>query len=212
MTTAMHLSFSGLSEKAQQRAIDDARYSEVDSGYDWWDNVFEDAVRMAALLGIEIDQRNGEHHSYAGPKIYFSGFCDQGDGACFQGTYRPKPDAFAAVKAECNDETLISLAERLTTLNVESTLHHEVKLCYVTVSTYGRYSHSNTMSATYEYDADVAETDSAFEDDLLACLREFADWIYNQLEAEFDYLTSDEVVKERLIADEYIFDEDGAMI
>jgi len=212
MTTAMHLSFSGLSEKAQQRAIDDARYSEVDSGYDWWDNVFEDAVRMAALLGIEIDQRNGEHHSYAGPKIYFSGFCDQGDGACFQGTYRPKPDAFAAVKAECNDETLISLAERLTTLNVESTLHHEVKLCYVTVSTYGRYSHSNTMSATYEYDADVAETDSAFEDDLLACLREFADWIYNQLEAEFDYLTSDEVVKERLIADEYIFDEDGAII
>lgn len=212
MTTAMHLSFSGLSEKAQQRAIDDARYSEVDSGYDWWDNVFEDAVRMAALLGIEIDQRNGEHHSYAGPKIYFSGFCDQGDGACFQGTYRPKPDAFAAVKAECNDETLISLAERLTTLNVESTLHHEVKLCYVTVSTYGRYSHSNTMSATYEYDADVAETDSAFEDDLLACLREFADWIYNQLEAEFDYLTSDEVVRERLITDEYVFDEDGAMI
>lgn len=212
MTTAMRLSFSDLSEKAQQRAIDDARYSEVDGSYDWWDNVFEDAVRMAALLGIEIDQRNGEHHSYAGPKIYFSGFCNQGDGACFQGTYRPKPDAFAAVKAECNDETLISLAERLTTLNVESALHHEVELCYVTVSTYGRYSHSNTMSATYEYDADVVEADSAFEDDLLACLREFADWIYEQLEAAFNYLTSDEVVRERLIADKYVFDEDGAMI
>lgn len=212
MTTAVGLSFGKLSEKAQQRAIDDARYSEVDSGYDWWDNVFEDAVRMAALLGIEIDQRDGEHRSHAGPKIYFSGFCDQGDGACFQGTYRPKSDAFAAVKAECNDETLIDLAKRLTTLYVESTLHHEVKLCYVTVSTYGRYSHSNTMSATYEYDADVVEADSAFEDDLLACLREFADWIYEQLEAEFDYLTSDEVVRERLTANEYVFDEDGAMI
>lgn len=212
VTAAVGFSFNDLSERAQQRAIDDARYSEVDSDYDWWDSVYEDAVRMAALLGIEIDQHDGKPHGYAGPKIYFSGFCSQGDGACFQGTYRPKSDAFAAVKAECNDETLISLAKRLTTLNVESTLHHEVKLCYVTVSAYGRYSHSNTMSATYEYDADVAETDSAFEDDLLACLREFADWIYNQLEAEFDYLTSDEVVRERLIANEYVFDEDGAMI
>ena len=121
-------------------------------------------------------------------------------------------DPWAAVEAECNDETLISLAKRLTTLYVESTLHHEVKLCYVTVSTYGRYSHSNTMSATYGYDADVAETDSAFEDDLLACLREFADWIYKQLEAEHDHLTSDEAVKERLIDNKHVFDEDGAMI
>lgn len=207
----MRLSFSDLSEKAQQRAIDDARYSEMDGSYDWWDSVFEDAVRMAALLGIEIDQHE-RIEGRCGPKIYFSGFCSQGDGACFRGTYRPKPDAFAAVEAECNDETLIDLAKRLTALNVENALHHEVKLCYVTVSTYGGYSHSNTMSATYEYDADVVEADSAFEDDLLACLREFADWIYEQLEAAFNYLTSDEVVRERLIADEYVFDEDGAMI
>ena len=213
MTAAVGLSFNDLSEKAQQRAIDDARYSEVDSDYDWWDSVYEDAVRMAALLGIEIDQHDGKPHGYARPKIYFSGFCSQGDGACFRGTYRPKSDAFAAVEAECNDETLIDLAKRLTALNVENALHHEVKLCYVTVSTYGRYSHSNTMSATYGYDADVVVVEAdEFEADLLACLREFADWIYKQLEAEHDHLTSDEAVKERLIDNKHVFDEDGAMI
>lgn len=210
----MRLSFSDLSEKAQQRAIDDARYSEVDGSYDWWDNVFEHAVRMAALLGIEIDWHE-RIEGRCGPKIYFSGFCGQGDGACFRGTYRPKSDALAAIQAECDDETLIDLAKRLTALNVEATLHHEVKLLYVTVTSSGSYSHSKTMSATYRYDDDVVGADVDFvdfEDDLLACLCEFADWIYKQLEADHDYLISDEVVKERLIADEYIFDEDGAII
>jgi len=107
--------FSALSPRARQRALDKCR--DVDVEYDWWDGVYEDAACRAALLGINIDTyppKSGR----VGPTIYFSGFWSQGDGASFVGWYNPKPDALKLIKAECNDETLIALAERLTVLNL----------------------------------------------------------------------------------------------
>lgn len=208
----MSFSFKDLSEEAQQRAIDDARYSGVDH-WDWWCSVYEDAARMAALLGIEIDQRDGR----SDPAIYFSGFCSQGDGASFTGWYRPKADALTAIKAECNDETLINLAKRLTVLNVTLALWPEFERLQAKITASGWYSHSGTMNIAIEYepqDVDMPDTipGVSIEDEVLACMREFADWIYEQLEAEHDYLTSDKTVRERLMDSDYVFDEDGAMI
>lgn len=208
----MAFTFSQLSEEAQQRALDKARYRDVEWG-DWWDTAYEDAARMASLLGIEIDQR-GEHGGLA---IYFSGFCSQGDGASFAGWYRPKADALAATKAETNDETLIKLAERLTALNVTLALWPELECLQAKITTSGRYSHSGMMSIAVEYMPYDIDMPDAFpgisvEDELTACMREFADWIYDQLEAEHDYFTSDEVVADRLRGDGAVFDEDGDMI
>ena len=201
---------SELSKKAQQRAIDEARYDSVEH-WDWWEYIYEDAARMAALLGIEIDQHSGKDGT-RGPMIWFTGFCSQGDGACFQGTYRPKADAVDAIKAECNDETLISLAERLVVACVTTTLHGDATLHRADVSTTGRYSHSNTMQATYHYDPEYPDNPDTLEDEVIKCLREFADWIYKQLEAEHDYLIGDEAIKERLMDCACVYDEDGAMI
>jgi hypothetical protein len=44
------------------------------------------------------------------------------------------------------------------------------------------------------------------------CMRDFADWIYDQLRKEYEYQMSDEQVDETLIANEYEFDEDGDRI
>jgi hypothetical protein len=41
-------------------------------------------------------------------------------------------------------------------------------------------------------------------------LRWLADWLYNRLEKDHDWLTSDEVVAENIIANEYEFDENGS--
>ncbi|EEW61100.1 conserved hypothetical protein [Ruegeria sp. TrichCH4B] len=41
-------------------------------------------------------------------------------------------------------------------------------------------------------------------------LRDLARWLYRQLEAEYDHLTSDEAIKEGIIVNEYTFTEGGS--
>jgi hypothetical protein len=44
---------------------------------------------------------------------------------------------------------------------------------------------------------------------LTDCLRAFMDWIYRQLEIEYEWLVSDECVDENIRSNEYEFDENG---
>jgi hypothetical protein len=67
-----------------------------------------------------------------------------------------------------------------------------------------------SVSIEFEGDGSRAYYDADLENDLQALLCRFADWIYEQLEAENDYLHSDEYVDERLADDE--FDEDGVLV
>lgn len=207
--------FQALSPKAQERAIDKHRYNDVE--HDWWDFAYEDANRMAMLLGIDIDVHPSKDRAGTGPKIYFSGFCSQGDGASFTGWYRPKSDALECIKAECDDETLISLAERLTVMNVRLALFEGFERLQTKITTSGNYSHSGTMQCSTEFEPFGIELEAGFpftdiDDEITVCMREFADWIYAQLEAEYDHLTSDETVKKRLTEGDYLFNEDGDMI
>ena len=43
-------------------------------------------------------------------------------------------------------------------------------------------------------------------------LRAFMQWIYTRLEAEYDYLQSDDAIKESIGANEYEFTANGEMI
>ena len=40
-------------------------------------------------------------------------------------------------------------------------------------------------------------------------LRDLARWVYRQLQAEYDHLTSDEAIEEGIIVNEYTFTEGG---
>ena len=46
-------------------------------------------------------------------------------------------------------------------------------------------------------------------DELEELLRDFMQWIYRQLEAEYEYQTSDEAIAENFTANETEFDADG---
>ncbi len=207
--------FRSLSPKAQERAVEKARYDDVDGCFDWWDDVYEDANRMATLLGIQIDTHDKKNGG--GPKIHFSGFCSQGDGASFTGWYRFKDDALAAIQSETNDETLIDLANRLTALNVMLALYPGFEHLQVRITTRGFYSHSNSMDLSIDWEPPGVECEDAFpfehfEDEIQSCMRGFADWIYEQLEAEHENLISDERVRERLSESDDLFDRGGDMI
>jgi hypothetical protein len=58
-------------------------------------------------------------------------------------------------------------------------------------------------STTWQPPADDAE------ETVTEALRDLARWLYRQLQVEYDHLTSDEVIEEEIIVNEYTFTEAG---
>lgn len=200
------MTFDQLSDEAKEKARENERRHMLDyDWWDWWDCVYEDAVRIGSLMGIEIDERTRPGRKEPELSIYFSGFGSQGDGASFEGTYTPKPDAIKAIQNETNDEELLRIATELTVLQVVAKLSGH-GLRGARIKTQGRYAHSGGMYV--EVHDDLGEY--VCEEPLTDLMRAFADWIYRSLECESEYLTSDECIDERL-RDE-TFDEDGDII
>ena len=78
------------------------------------------------------------------------------------------------------------------------------------VSHRGRYYHEYTMSIDVTRDSPTWQppTEDA-EETVTEALRDLARWLYRQLEAEYDHLTSDEAIEEGIIVNEYTFTEGG---
>lgn len=199
--------YAELSESAKEKARE---WYTQDWDFFSAEYVIDDAVRMGALMGIEIDM--GPVKLMGGgvrlkPDVFWSGFSSQGDGACFEGDYRYAKGGVKAVSDECggNDATLIRIAKGLQA--VQKRNFYKLRA----VCTHrGHYQHSGCMSVDVEDTRDdyrdIARDDEREVTDLL---REFADWIYRQLEEEYEYQTSEEAVAESMEANEYEFDELG---
>lgn len=186
--------FHELDDQAKERAR--MKYREAPLDCDWSEYVLESAVHAGLLLGITTEPRH----------IRFSGFYSQGDGASFHGWYQPNFDAVKNVAAEFpTDSVLANIAAKLTTLQVSLRLRSQNYISASIVFAGFNYAHSNTM--VLEADDEFAEND---QHELLTQMRRFADWIYAALQAEYDYLGSDENIDELLQSQE--FDEDGDTI
>ncbi|MBU0564901.1 MAG: antitoxin of toxin-antitoxin stability system [Gammaproteobacteria bacterium] len=193
--------FDELSEAAKEKAREWYRDGQLD--YDWWDFVYEQADTAAKHLGIDID-RKGKHT----PAIYFSGFSSQGDGACFEGTYRYKKGWRSALLHEFGPgdtlNELLSIGQSLQEIQskqfykLEATCRHR-----------GHYQHSGCMSVEVTHADSMYRDIGDAEDDIKDQLRLFADWIYDRLEQEHDWLTADEQSDESMRAGGYTFNEDG---
>jgi hypothetical protein len=209
--------FSELSNSAKETARDVHRYDDIQD--DWWDYIYEDAVRMGGMLGIEISKtwhapNNPSRKGYETIDISFSGFGCQGDGASFEGNYRYAPEVIANVVSETTDEELLRIAQELTLLQLTRRLQG-LESFSATIRTSGNYSHSGTMNIEVNSEDEDNEHINVSEDlgdNVTQLMRDFADWIYKHLEAEHDYLTSDEYVDERLNEGDDLFDEDGVII
>lgn len=193
--------FDELSDKAKEKAREWYRTGQLD--YDWWASVYEDADTIASIIGIDID-RKGK----CTPAIYFSGFCSQGDGACFEGSYRYKKGwrkelAEYAPRIGTNIEVW-QIAEALQAIQAR----HFYKL-EATCRHRGHYQHSGCMSVDVEHAEDRYRDIGDAEDEIRDQLRLFADWIYDRLESEHDWLMADEQVDESIRANEYEFLETG---
>ncbi|EAA3110474.1 antitoxin of toxin-antitoxin stability system [Salmonella enterica subsp. enterica serovar Montevideo] len=158
ISTTVYLS-DELSESAREKAR--AWYCEEGGlEYDWYSDVYEDFTLVCNILGVRLKTRTftttgGRYHEKA--CIWFSGFCCQGDGACFEGDY-----------------------------------------------------HEYSMHITVERDSPTSQQATDDADGVLSdALRDLARWLYQQLETQYDWLTSPEAVDEALIAGGYTFTETG---
>ena len=177
---------------------------------DYADHVIEDAGQVAELFGIEFKKHPVKlmgGSTRQDPCVWWSGFSSQGDGASFEGWFKPRGGNFARLcEYAPQDAVLKEIAidlDRIWSLSEGFPVS-----CRITTS--GGYSHSNTMDFELSADDDVSE--EAFgklEDAIPPVLRRFADWIYRQLEAEYEYQSSDEQVDDMLVNNGYTFDESG---
>lgn len=191
--------FNELSEQAKEKAREWFRSGGTSDDFDF---CIEDAQRMGELLGIEF----GTHavKLYGGStrydaNIYWSGFCSQGDGASFEGYYTYKRGALAQIKKEAPQDTeLHRIAKALQQAQARN--FYQV-VTRVTQS--GHYCHEHTMS----FDHERADEKELHDDcrQIEDALRDFASWIYRQLDNENDYRNSDEYVDDCIIANDYEF-------
>ena len=197
-------SFDELSEKAKERARSDYREGfEPHYGF-----IYDDAKTVGALMGIEIRDRT--YTTMGGgtgrePCIYWSGFSCQGDGACFEGRYGFNGCALEQVKTHVGEDAEI--------FRIAAELDRLQAICggklSAVVKQSGHYMHSRCTDIEVDVDGEDFDHD-AFRDvekDLKEALRDFMDWIYKQLEAEYEYQTSDEAIDEYL--KEMTFSEAG---
>ncbi len=204
-TTRTLYKLDELSPEAQQHALEEqARFESENFDYEC---VFDDAAIIADLFGLDLRQTretrmNGEHHYE--PNIYYSGFCSQGDGACFEGRYEYKPGALKAVKEYAPlDKELHQIVKELQDIQKKNFYQLTAKCIHS-----GHYYNSGCMSMDVER-SDGKEMTADAEDGVKEFLRDFADWIYRRLENEYDYRTSEEGCREAIEANDYEFTEKG---
>lgn len=169
---------------AQQQKAFEKYHADLDLDFEY-ETTFEDVKSLGKCLGITIID------------IYFSGFNSQGDGACFDGsfTYNPQWQQQLTEYAP-NEKSLIEMGERL---------EAEYKLLPTdftgSVKHYGYYQH--------KYCTDF---DNESSDKLIAFIRDYMDYIYNQLEKEYNYQTSFESFVALAESNEFHFTDNGQLL
>jgi hypothetical protein len=207
--------FDELSDAAKERARES--YRRASEGDDFWSEcVIDETVQQGELMGITFKERARTSMSGkplpGAPCIWWRGFSSQGDGACFEGTWRAcdvKADKVADGWGDSPETTEIKRIaaefDRIAKKYPEASF---------SVTHRGHYSHENCT----EFDFSVAgdeetqisdgEIEGA-EESLKEAAKDFMRYIYRALEKEYEHQNSDEAVDENISANEYLFTEEG---
>lgn len=191
-------SFNELSPHAQQCALDKHREF---LGSVWEsDCTQEDAAQCLAFAGFNIE------------KILFTGFWSQGDGACFEGAWRAADVNPAEMRQHAPlDQTLHRIADGLAAVAAS------YPQASFRVKHRGHYCHKYCTEFYFDLFGDAepsalqaAGADGA-EKELAELARDAMEWIYRQLEKDYDWQTAEPQVRESIEANAYEFNEDGTI-
>lgn len=171
----------------RQERIDRARY-------DFVEEIADEAYykEVASTMGIDIN------------KINWSVSYSQGDGACFTGAWAYEPDSRIKIRLLTDDEDLWRIADGLAQYQHE--FDNQLTATIYRIDHHYSHEHTVTLNLSCEDETAFDQTGDeelqakliAAESGVLDLMREFMRWIYRQIQAEYDYQTSDEFVAEML--------------
>lgn len=196
-----------LCDAAKEKAR--AWYRESAFDDDWYSAVFADFENVAEILGIRFKTRairlcgGGTRNE---PRIHFTGFWSQGDGACFEGQYAHGRHAAAKIRQYAPMDTdLHEIADALQAIQRRNFYQLRADIRHR-----GRYTHEYCMEIAVERDSPTMQDMTRDADNIVAeALRELARWLYRQLERDYEYQISDECVDEAIAAKAYTFTDAG---
>lgn len=174
--------FDELNEETKKKVLENFRY--LNTEWDWYESVYEGFEEIASEYGIEVED------------MRFSGFYSQGDGASFEGEIVD----FKKFAEKTGLKRLVRLSD-----SIEYNLNMLVKRV-----TY-HYYHSKTVEADIRDGGYYPRLSNLIEEKLEKVKEELCEKLYRNLEEEYDYLTSDEVVADTIRANEYEFTEGGEL-
>ena len=203
-TTVYRLDELDVSAKERARAW----YREGALDHDWFEFVFEDFETICGILGVRLktDAVRLMGAARSKPRIYFRGFSSQGDGACFETYYSYEKAAPIKIRAHTPlDAEVHRIADALQAIQRRNFYQLRAE-----ASHRGHYYHAFCMVISVERESQTYQDMTAdAEETVTEALRDLARWLYRQLEQEYEYQTSDEVIDEAIAANEYTFTEDG---
>ena len=191
--------FEELSPEAQAKAIDNNRYINT-KDTDWHEHTIEYVRELCATFGLGIEN------------VFFSGFSSQGDGAMFTGEYSYKKGGCKALVAYAPNipAEVTAIAAKIQELQKK----HGYRIAASIMHSGSRYYHENTLTSNAR-DVHTEESEKFYNNgvdaELQDIFRRLAKWVYRTLESSYDELTSDQFVKDTILANEYEFTEDGEL-
>lgn len=199
--------FHELSGDAKEKAR--AWFREGVGEHDWHEFIIDDFEEVGRILGVALKTypvRLMGGGTRQKPRIWFTGFGSQGDGACFEATYEYANGAAKRIRGYApKDHELHRIADRLQ----DAQRVNFYQLCADTTHR-GRTCDSHSMGITVERNNPHGQD---FTDDgdgaVIECLRDLADWLYRGLEREWDHMMSDDYADEGIAANEYTFTQSG---
>ncbi len=183
----------------------------TDGDSSWADYTIEECALQGQLLGIEFKQRDVK--LYGGgvrqePCILWSGFSSQGDGACFEGTWRASNVKADEVADGWGDDPATTEIKRIAAgFGDLAARYPEASF---TVTHRDRYCHERSVDYGFDWEDQIVVhgSEDSFDDaeeELQDLSRSYMRWIYQQLETEWQWQNSDECIDENMVANAYSF-------
>jgi hypothetical protein len=199
-------SFNGLERSAKEKAL--TTYRDFNVSFNWWEHEYEDFIWLCACMGIKVDFDS----------IKFRGFYSQGDGSSFSAKvdipklitaieisgwkmYAPEQD-FPFVVPATNPKVLALVAKGL--------LPSEPQIIGRTRN-YGVVTNLGIWEAIQngKEHHNIFEELDKLEDWLRGIVETLNQHLYTSLEKQYEFLISDDAVKESILNNEYLFTADG---
>ena len=201
-----------LGEHAKENAREWYIHDVLSNSAVWYDQVFDDFEEICGIVGITVLKRTQtcriDNRNITRPQrcIWFSGFASQGDGACFEGSWRHAPRASRRIREYApQDKKLHAITDALTKVQKRNFYQLGAMMTHN-----GPYMHEYCMNVDIERESEHGQepTEDSF-DTVTETMRELARWLYRSLEAAWISETADDIVDDQIHANEWAFTANG---